>query len=189
MERVIIVTPPSETAAAIEQLLRNEGFSPVNVVNSGSEMRRMIKNGISADLVIINAPLPDEFGNDLAETAAEESAAAVIMICSGDIAVELESGFADLGIATLPKPISGEAFSRCLSDIEELHGNFRNVKESAEILCRIDDMRLINRAKSTLMKYLQFTEPQAHRYLEKYAMNNRCTRREAAIHIINIYEK
>ncbi len=70
-----------------------------------------------------------------------------------------------------------------------MRGNFFDVKESTDILCRIDDIRLINRAKSALMKYLQFTEPQAHHYLEKHAMNNRCTRREAAIHIINMYEK
>lgn len=188
MERVIIVTPLSETARTIEQLLRNEGFSRVSVVNSGSEMRRMLKNGVPVDLIIINAPLTDEFGNDLAETAAEESAAAVIMICSGDIAAELESRFDDLGIAIISRPISGEAFSRCISEIEVLHSNFRDVKESAEILCRIDDIRLINRAKAALMKYLNFTEPQAHRYLEKHAMNNRCTRREAAINIINMYE-
>ena len=189
MEKIIIVTPPSETAAAIEQLLQSEGLSRTNVVSSGSEMRRMIKNGLAADLVIINAPLTDEFGNDLAEIAAEESNAAVIMICPTDIAAELESGFADLGIAIVPKPISGEAFSQCLSDIKMMRGNFFDVKESTDILCRIDDIRLINRAKSALMKYLQFTEPQAHHYLEKHAMNNRSTRREAAIHIINMYEK
>lgn len=189
MNRAIIVTPPSETARTIEQLLRNEGFSSVNVVNSGSEVRRMIKNGAEVDLIIINAPLSDEFGNDLAETVAEELSAAVIMICSGDIAAELESSFSDHGIAMISKPISGEAFSRCLSEIELSNGNFCDVKESAEILSRTDDIRLINRAKSALMKYLKFTEPQAHRYLEKHAMNNRCTRREAAIHIINAYEK
>lgn len=189
MNRAIIATPPSETARTVEQLLRSEGFSRISVINSGSEMRRMIKNGVESDLIIINAPLPDEFGNDLAETAAEESAAAVIMICSGDIAAELESEFDELGIATLPKPINGEALSRCLSDIELSNGNFRDVRESAEILSRIDDIRLINRAKSLLMKYLKFTEPQAHRYLEKHAMNNRCTRREAALHIIDMYEK
>ena len=39
------------------------------------------------------------------------------------------------------------------------------------------------------MKYLKFTEPQAHRYIEKQAMNNRQTRREAAQKIIDTYEK
>ena len=63
------------------------------------------------------------------------------------------------------------------------------LKESPEVLGRIEEIRVINRAKSALMKYLKFTEPQAHRYIEKQAMNNRQTRREVAEHIIEQYEK
>ena len=50
-------------------------------------------------------------------------------------------------------------------------------------------MRLINRAKCTLIEYLKFTEPQAHRYIEKQAMNNRQTRREVAEKILKTYKK
>ena len=49
-------------------------------------------------------------------------------------------------------------------------------------------MRTINRAKTTLMKYLKFTEPQAHKYIEKQAMNNRQTRLEVAVRILAQYE-
>ena len=62
-------------------------------------------------------------------------------------------------------------------------------KENPELMTRIDEMRLINRAKSTLMKYLKFTEPQAHRYIEKQAMNTRQTRREVAMRILATYER
>ena len=61
-------------------------------------------------------------------------------------------------------------------------------KESADILSRIEEMRTINRAKTTLMKYLKFTEPQAHKYIEKQAMNNRQTRLEVAVRILAQYE-
>ena len=63
------------------------------------------------------------------------------------------------------------------------------LKEAPEIMGRIEEIRTISRAKTVLMKYLKFTEPQAHRYIEKQAMNNRQTRREVAEHIIQQYEK
>ena len=40
------------------------------------------------------------------------------------------------------------------------------LKENAGLLSKIDEMRLINRAKRALMEYLRFAEPQAHRYIE-----------------------
>ena len=49
-------------------------------------------------------------------------------------------------------------------------------------------MRLVDRAKCTLVQYLGFTEAQAHRYLEKQAMDMRMTRREVAEEILRTYE-
>ena len=49
-------------------------------------------------------------------------------------------------------------------------------------------MRLIDRAKCVLIQYLTMTEPQAHRYIEKQAMDTRTTRREVAQQILRTYE-
>ena len=38
------------------------------------------------------------------------------------------------------------------------------------------------------MEYLGFTEPQAHRYIEKHAMDMRVTKIEIAMNILKIYE-
>lgn len=51
-----------------------------------------------------------------------------------------------------------------------------------------EEMEIINRAKTTLMEYLGFTEPQAHRYIEKHAMDMRVTKIEIARNILKIYE-
>ena len=53
---------------------------------------------------------------------------------------------------------------------------------------QIDDIRLINRAKYILMEYLSMTEAQAHRYLEKQAMDMRITKAEVAKSILSTYE-
>lgn len=51
-----------------------------------------------------------------------------------------------------------------------------------------DEIRLIERAKEVLIEYLKMTEAQAHRYIEKQAMDMRITRREVAESIIKTYE-
>ena len=53
---------------------------------------------------------------------------------------------------------------------------------------KIEEIRLVNRAKCCLIQYLKFSEPQAHRYIEKQAMDTRQTRKEVAQRILSTYE-
>ena len=54
---------------------------------------------------------------------------------------------------------------------------------------KIEEIRLVSRAKCVLIEVLGMTEPQAHRYLEKQAMDLRCTRREVAQGVLSTYER
>ena len=47
---------------------------------------------------------------------------------------------------------------------------------------------IIERAKNVLMTYLGLSEPQAHRYIEKHAMDFRKTKVEIAEGILQVYE-
>ena len=47
---------------------------------------------------------------------------------------------------------------------------------------------MVDRAKCILIQYLNMTEPQAHRYIEKQAMDLRVSRREIAQGILQTYE-
>ena len=53
---------------------------------------------------------------------------------------------------------------------------------------KMDEIRLVNRAKWILIEYLKMTEGEAHRFVEKQAMNMRITKRAAAENIIRTYE-
>ena len=52
---------------------------------------------------------------------------------------------------------------------------------------KVEDLRLINRAKVLLIQHLAMTEPEAHRCLEKQAMDQCRTRRSVAEEIIRTY--
>ena len=52
----------------------------------------------------------------------------------------------------------------------------------------MEEIRLVDRAKCALIQYLSLTEPMAHRYIEKEAMDRRVSRREVAEGILRTYE-
>lgn len=186
---VIIISQQDHTAELVSQTLRNLGFDRISHTSSGSEARRLIRNTPTPDIVIINTPLSDEFGNELAEAAADETEAKIILLCQSDIADELADRLSAYDVLVLSKPMSRDSIIDGIRLLEADFSPLADVKESGEVLSRINDIRTVNKAKSVLMKYLHFTEPQAHRYLEKQAMNNRCTRRKAAEQIIKNYGK
>ena len=60
--------------------------------------------------------------------------------------------------------------------------------ENLKLHKKLEEIRTINRAKCSLMQYLGFTEQQAHKYLEKQAMDKRYTKIEVAQKVIEMYE-
>ncbi|HBB19398.1 MAG: ANTAR domain-containing protein [Ruminococcus sp.] len=190
MNRALIVSPAGETCELIGQVLAGEGFSKTAHAASGSEARRIIGRDTEPELIVINAPLSDEFGQELAELAAEVTSAGLILICGSDIADDVADKVSDSGVTVISRPLSRSVLSRTVRVVCASRSRMMGLKkENDEILTKIDEMRLINRAKSTLMQYLKFTEPQAHRYIEKQAMNTRQTRREVAMRILATYER
>jgi AmiR/NasT family two-component response regulator len=61
-------------------------------------------------------------------------------------------------------------------------------EQNSELLRRIDDLRVINRAKLILVSHLGMTENAAHKYIEKRAMDSRLSKREVAEGILKTYE-
>ena len=59
--------------------------------------------------------------------------------------------------------------------------------ENIQLQKKIEEIRIVDRAKCVLMEVLALSEPQAHRYLEKEAMDRRITRREVAEQVLRTY--
>ena len=60
--------------------------------------------------------------------------------------------------------------------------------ENAILKQKIEDKRVIDRAKLILVSYMSMSEKEAHRYIEKQAMDLRKTRRDVAEGILRTYE-
>ena len=62
------------------------------------------------------------------------------------------------------------------------------VNENEKLKEKINDIRLIDRAKLTLIQYLKMSEEESHKYIEKQAMDLRITKVDVAKNILKIYE-
>ena len=63
----------------------------------------------------------------------------------------------------------------------------RMEQKTASIEEKMDEIRLVNRAKWLLIEQLRMTESEAHRYIEKQAMDRCVTKRSIAENIISMY--
>lgn len=60
--------------------------------------------------------------------------------------------------------------------------------EDVNLKLKLEEKNLVDRAKKTLIEKLKMTESQAHRFIEKQAMDLRVTKKNIAENILKIYE-
>ena len=187
-ESVLIVSGSEKALDFIKKQLDPSIYCPVSYAKNGNEARRMLIAG-GYSLVIINTPLPDEFGHDLASKAAEDTARGVLLFVPAEYYEEVCSRVEDEGIVALEKPVSTQLFYQSLKLMTAFNRRVAVLKkENIKLQTKMNEIRIINRAKCCLIEYLQMTEPQAHRYIEKQAMDMRQTRLEIAENILKTYD-
>ncbi len=188
MNRTLIVSSSAAGAQLVQELLPPRDYSPVVTACGGAEARRYCAEG-DYDIVIINTPLSDEFGHDLAVSIASGSAAGVVMLVKNERADDIAARVEPAGVFVIPKPISRPFFFQALRLVDVSCRRMLLLRrENCRLQTTIEELRLIDRAKCALIQCLLMTEPQAHRYIEKQAMDLRCPKRQVAENILKTYE-
>ncbi len=188
LDKTLIISGSEQALSLLSDLMKSYNGSQIVSVSSGNEARRLI-NRTDFDMVIISTPLPDEFGNELAATIAEKTSAGVMLICKSDIAEEISEKVEVYGVCVLAKPLNKTLFFHSVKLLQATRARMLSVmKEYSKLQTKIEESRLINRAKCILIQYLKLTEPQAHRYIEKQAMDQRISKLEVAKNILKTYE-
>ena len=109
MERVLVVSGSERGREFLRELLRGQEYGQGFFAdNSGEARRRMAEDDFS--LVIINAPLRDESGEQLALWAAQSTDAGVLLLVKAEIADEVSARVEDSGAMVLPKPTQQAVF-------------------------------------------------------------------------------
>lgn len=190
MEQVLLVSSTDKSIEFISQLLREAGTNPADIVcaQSGNEARRLVSR-TDFSLIVINAPLSDEFGHELSISCAEHTTAGIIIIAKNEIADDVSARVENYGVFVLPKPLGRQLFFQTLKLVSAARRRMLGLKnENLKLQKKIEEIRLIDRGKCALIQYLSMTEEQAHKYIERQAMDLRVTKKEVAEGILRTYE-
>ena len=189
MDRALIVSGSEKAMETIAQFLHTYGYTNLTSTTSGSEARRLT-NSMEYSLIIVNTPLTDEFGNELSIQLAENTSSGIILLCKADIADDVSDKVGDFGVCVVSRPMNKALLHQSIRLVEATRSRMLGLKrENSKLMVKIDEMRMINRAKFALMQYLGLPEPEAHRYIEKLAMDKCITKRETAQQLISQYDK
>lgn len=188
MDSILLVSSAEKVFPVFTEMLVPAHCSQIVPAASGAAARRLLAES-DYDVVIVNCPLPDEFGHELGCLAADRSGAGVILLVKSDIADEVSAKVENAGVFVVPRPVSKPFFFQAFKLVAAARARILGLKsENLRLQSKIEEIRLVDRAKCTLIQYLNMTEQQAHRYIEKQAMDMRLTRREIAQNVLKTYE-
>ena len=180
---VLIVSASEQLNKVLRKLLPVNTFWPVTVLNSVNAARRMIPER-SFDLVIVNAPLPDDYGLQLALDLSESSSG-ILLLTGSDQYEQVLVQTEERGILTISRPVTERFLYQSLHLLTATCERMdRMMARQVTVEEKIVEIRLINQAKWVLIESRGMTEPEAHKYLEKYAMDRRISKRSAAEEIL-----
>lgn len=188
VKSVLIVSKTQQSITPLSALLEEEGYRCTATAFSSQEAKEQLSGG-SFDLIVINTPLCDCSGLELSFYIADNTRAGVLLLIRTEALEQCRKSLEDHGVFPIPKPIGRGYFHQTVKMWEVLKRRLTGLeKENLELKNQVEEIKLINRAKLVLMKCLAMSEPQAHRYLEKQAMDMRQSKRKVAEQVLNTYE-
>lgn len=189
MDNILVVSAAEKATVLSDALTKSGQFGRVACAGNGGEARRTMMAD-PFEIVLINTPLPDETGYDLALHLSRNTEAGVVVLVRGEHADEVAAKLEDGGILVVPKPVSRPLLFQSLKMAAAARRRLLRLRsENVRLQQKIEEIRLVDRAKCVLIQTLSLTEQQAHRYIEKQAMDSRLPRREIAHQILKTYEE
>ena len=188
MESVLIAAGSANSRSALSELSKLCGLTRQSLAGNGSDARRLFSEN-TYDLVLINTPLPDEFGSELAVMVCENFSSAILLV-KAEMANEVSEKVESSGVFVMEKPLNRQLFFRSIrmAGVQQVRMNGLQ-KENRKLKNKIEEIRTVDRAKCLLIQFESMTESDAHRYIEKAAMDQRVPRLQVAQEILQQYEK
>ena len=140
------------------------------------------------DYVIVNSPLPDDNGTHFAVDVCAGKCTVVLLFVRNDVYAQVFNKVAEHGVFVLPKPTTKPTTIQALDWMASARERLRRFEEkSLSIEEKMEEIRLVNRAKWLLIDELKMSEPDTHRYIEKQAMDRCVSKKVIAEEIIKTY--
>jgi len=188
MENALIISSAEKSTALLTEMLKTAFCETICISRTAGEARRLLLER-DFDLVLINSPLSDETGENLAIDIASKDMAQVILLAGSASFDEMSAATENDGVLVVQKPIDKPLFWAALKLARAAISRIKKVlNENQKLIQKIEDIKIINRAKFILVSHLKMNEQEAHRFIEKQAMDIREPRAEIAKNILKMYD-
>ena len=185
--RVLVAGGNEKLCELLSEILPKNEYAFLPPAKTAGEVRRLTMDR-SVDLVILNAPLKDEFGIQLAQDLAENNMG-VLLLTGSDVFEQVSYRVEQSGVITLAKPTTKQSLYIALRALTALRSKLLQMEQKTKALQqKVADIHTVNHAKWLLIQHDNMTENEAHRFIEKQAMDMCLSRREVAESIIRTYD-
>ena len=184
---ILVVSASDKIFDILTELLKDRFYSDIRRASSVSEAERIMLMQ-SFDIVVINAPLKDESGIDFAVNISSENSFGVLIIINSEYYEQVLDKVMEYGVLTVSKPLSRQALYEAVNLLVAASYRLKKVERKNEKLtAKMAELRIVNRAKWILIENMGLSEEEAHRVIEKQAMDERRSKREVSETIIRTY--
>ena len=178
--RVLIAEDEALIRLDLREMLEEEGFAVVGEAADGEQAVALAKQ-LTPDLVICDVKMPKMDGIAAAEKITSARIAPVVMLTAFSQRDLVERARDAGAMAYLIKPFQKRDL---LPAIEMATSRFAEIKaledEVSGLRERLEARKLIERAKGALMSTHGMSEPEAFRWIQRAAMDNRTSMRAVA---------
>ncbi|MBQ9813670.1 MAG: ANTAR domain-containing protein [Thermoguttaceae bacterium] len=184
--RVLIVSAAADFNAVATALFPRSKFEAVVASNVAQGKRLFAEQ--SFDFVVVNSPHPDDSGVQFAVDVSETPTTIATLLVRADLYLETCDKATERGVFAVSKPIAPDVMATALQWMTCARERLRKFeKKTLSLEEKIESIRYVNRAKLLLVQELNMDEADAHRYIEKQAMDRCVPKLEIAKEIIKTY--
>ena len=182
--RVLIAEDEALIRLDLREMLVEEGYEVCGEAGDGEAAVNLAEE-LRPDLCIFDIKMPIMDGLAAAEKIATGRIAPVVILTAFSQRDLVERARAAGAMAYLVKPFQKSdlvpAIEIALSRFAEMHALEAEV---ASLSDRLETRKLVERAKGTLMSAFGMSEPEAFKWIQRAAMDNRMTMKQVAEKII-----
>lgn len=183
---VLTVSSQPKFNQALGELIGSRQYESELETSVSGAKRRLLER--SFDILIVNVPLPDDDGISLAIDRSEGMGCAVLLLVKSEYYPTVFDRVCPHGVYTLPKPSPKQMVAQAFDWLESTRERLRRLeKKSVSLEDKMKEIRLVNRAKWLLISQRGMSEEDAHRFIERLAMDRCITKGAAAQEIVEQY--
>ena len=188
IKKAILICDSPKISESYREVFSKLKIEKIRICSTVSDARGRLMDE-EFDIAVVNSPLRTESAEEIAINIAEKNLCQVLLMVKNDYLSEIKTHTKDYGIITIGKPIHMKEIQLAMEYIYVFQRRISIMKnENKRLQKKINEMKVINQAKLLLVEKEHLTEEEAHKKIERTAMNDRVSRMMVAKEIIYRYE-